>query len=105
MAVVVGVTGRLVRGGVAVAEAADGSIDDAFDAAADADRLSVTRGDVDLGVLVRVARVRLGLSARAYHRLLRLSRTIADLDESDTITARHMSEAIHFRLLDRQPIR
>ena len=63
-AVVVGVTGRLVRGGVAVAEAADGSIDDAFDAAADADRLSVTRGDVDLGVLVRVARVRLGLSAR-----------------------------------------
>lgn len=55
--------------------------------------------------LVLQAMERLGLSARAYHRLLRLSRTIADLDESDTITARHMSEAIHFRLLDRQPIR
>ena len=55
--------------------------------------------------LLLQAMERLGLSARAYHRLLRLSRTIADLDESDTITARHMSEAIHFRLLDRQPIR
>jgi magnesium chelatase family protein len=55
--------------------------------------------------LVLQAMERLGLSARAYHRLLRLSRTIADLDESDVITARHMSEAIHFRLLDRQPIR
>ena len=55
--------------------------------------------------LVLQAMERLGLSARAYHRLLRLARTIADLDESDIITARHMSEAIHFRLLDRQPIR
>jgi magnesium chelatase family protein len=55
--------------------------------------------------LILQAMERLGLSARAYYRLLRLSRTIADLDESDTITARHMSEAIHFRLLDRQPIR
>lgn len=55
--------------------------------------------------LVLQAMERLGLSARAYHRLLRLARTIADLDESEAITARHMSEAIHFRLLDRQPIR
>jgi magnesium chelatase family protein len=55
--------------------------------------------------LILQAMERLGLSARAYHRLLRLSRTIADLDESEAITARHMSEAIHFRLLDRQPIR
>lgn len=63
-AVVVGVTGRLVRGGVSVAEATGGSIDEAFDAAADADRLNATRGDVDAGVLVRLARVRLGLAAR-----------------------------------------
>ena len=44
--------------------AASGSIDEAFDAAADADRVDATRGDVDAGVLVRLARVRLGLSAR-----------------------------------------
>ncbi len=66
-------------------------------------RVCVVKGAVR--DLVLQAMERLGLSARAYHRLLRLSRTIADLDESDTITARHMGEAIHFRLLDRQPIR
>lgn len=63
-AVVVGMTARLVRAGVSVSGAASGPIDDAFDRAADAPRVTTTRGDVDAGVLIRLARVRLGLSAR-----------------------------------------
>ncbi|MCE7931969.1 MAG: ATP-binding protein, partial [Xanthomonadales bacterium PRO6] len=43
----------------------------------------------------------LNLSARAYHRILRLARTIADLDRSDTITGTHLAEAIGYRRLDR----
>lgn len=44
---------------------------------------------------------RLGMSARSYHRLLRLARTIADLDASDPIKPAHLSEAIQLRYLDR----
>ncbi len=44
---------------------------------------------------------RLGLSARAYHRILRLARTIADLAGSDAIDTVHMSEAIGYRRMDR----
>jgi magnesium chelatase family protein len=42
------------------------------------------------------------LSARAYDRILKLARTIADLAGSDRITADHLSEAVQFRALDRQ---
>lgn len=41
------------------------------------------------------------LSHRAYHRLLRLARTIADLDDSETIARKHLAEALSFRALDR----
>ncbi len=51
--------------------------------------------------LMRRAIEQLGLSARAYHRILKLARTIADLAGNDSIETAHISEAISYRQLDR----
>ena len=51
--------------------------------------------------LIRVAMTELNLSARAYDRILKVSRTVADLAGSESITPEHVSEAIQYRTFDR----
>jgi len=57
-------------------------------------------GEAEHGFLEQAVR-RLGLSARAYTRVLRIARTIADMEDAETIGIPHLAEAINFRTMDR----
>lgn len=61
----------------------------------------VCRIDTEGERMLEQAMTRLGLSARAYDRILKVSRTIADLEGFDKIRPRHVAEAVGYRLLDR----
>ena len=51
---------------------------------------------------MKTAFERLGLSARAYDKVLRIARTIADMDNSEEIDTKHVTEAIQYRSFDRR---
>lgn len=68
---------------------------------ADLERFSAL-DEAGASLLSRAAQ-RLGLSARAFGKVLRVGRTLADLDGVDAVLARHVAEALSFRVLDRSP--
>jgi magnesium chelatase family protein len=59
--------------------------------------------DKKIAALLEQAVERWGLSARAYHRIIKVARTVAALAEVSSIEAARVSEAISYRKLDRQP--
>lgn len=52
--------------------------------------------------LLEHAITKLGLSTRAYHRVLKVARTLADMEDCESLTTQHITEALSYRTLDRQ---
>jgi magnesium chelatase family protein len=63
------------------------------------------RPEPEAGRFLEHAMERFGFSARAYHRLLRVARTIADLEGVSVPGVSHLAEAVHYRALDRTLVR